>query len=184
MLFAEFGTTGGVGLIDPELVGFLEGGVVLIGVGDGIGSRREEMPGSGTFEGNGGDKLARLGSVSGGADELLHGNEVLATGASEGGEGFFIAGGNEAEVGISGIEEVILVGGVTEGSLGRRGEAGLEDSFSINDKASGIASAKEDSMGAGREGDAGGGAKKIGGFTVVSHAGGDVVKGNRGEGEM
>lgn len=117
VFFSKGGATGGVGFFNPCEVVFFEGGEVLVGVGDFVFGWGEEVPIGGVLEGNGGDEFARFGAISGGADELLHGDEMLAAGGGEGSEGLFISGGDEAEVRVAGGEEVVLVGGESEGSL-------------------------------------------------------------------
>ncbi len=78
---------------------------------------------------------------------------MLAAGGGESGEGLFISGGDEAEVGVAGVEEVVLVLGESKGSFRWWGEAGLDDLFAIDEEACGVASAKEEAVGSGGEGD-------------------------------
>lgn len=81
--------------------------------------------------------------------------------ASRGGEGcqsFFISGGDEAEIWVAWVKEIVLIHSVAESTFGWRCEAGLEDSFAIDDEAGGVAPAKKEAMGAGGESDFGRGA--------------------------
>ena len=78
---------------------------------------------------------------------------MLSSLGGEGGEGFFIAGCDEAEVGIAGVEEVVLVFGVSKGAFRGRGEAGLNDPLGVDDEAGGIASPEDEAMSPGGEGD-------------------------------
>ena len=130
---------------------FFEGGKGFVGVGEGRVSRSEEVPVGGTFEGKSDDELTGFGAITAASDQLLNGDEVLSSFSGEGGEAFFIAWSDEAEMGISGIEEIVLVFGISKGSFGGGGETCLNDPLVVDDEAGGVSPSEEEAMGSGGE---------------------------------